>query len=137
MRNFSVHPGYNLVTVGIILLISILSVSAVFALSPGSFEGGDGNLIGEDDGGATDWDTAPNLVIAPDILPPLLDDSFTSDGRNKAKEDDLAPPIDFGAVQKNKSDLLRFYVSNEQVDNENLLYLGWVRRNDGGSTTSG
>ena len=69
MRNFSVHPGYKLATVAVILLISVLSASAVFALGLSQFESTDGNLVV--DGTGSDWGTPnlPNLVVAPDIPP--------------------------------------------------------------------
>ncbi len=49
------------------------------------------------------------------------------------------PVIDVGSIPKNKSDLLRFYVANEQVEVEDsvfqdFLYLGWVRGETSGST---
>ena len=129
MRNFPVHPGYRLATVAIILLISLLSASAVFALAGSSFGGGDGNLIGGDAGGAMDWANAPNRVVAPDKLSGNNDDSF-----KRAKENDPDPIMDVGSIPKHKSDLLRFYVANEQVEGDDFLYLGWVRGNTEGST---
>ncbi len=70
-----------------------------------------------------------NLVVAPDKPPGADDDSF-----KRAKEDDPNPTIDVGSIPKNKSDLFRFYVANEQVEGDDFLYLGWVRGETSGST---
>ena len=79
----------------------------------------------------SDWadPDLPNLVAAPDKLSGADDDSF-----KKAKEDEPNPAIDAGSIPPQKSDLLRFYVANEQMGGEDFLYLGWVRGDTSGST---
>ena len=131
MRKFSSSLGHRFTAVVIILLLFLLSASAVFALGSSKFESLDGNLRVDNvaDPEATAWANAPNRVMALDKPSGTNDDSF-----KRAKEDDPAPVIDVGSIPKNKSDLLRFYVANEQVGDDDYLYLGWVRGNTEGST---
>ena len=103
----------------------------MFALGLSRFESTDGNLVVDGTDSESDWGTPnlPNLVVAPDKPSGGNDDSF-----KRAKEDDPNPVIDVGSIPKNKSDLLRFYVANEQVEVEDsvfqdFLYLGWARFN--------
>ena len=133
MRNFPILRSYRLAPVIIILLLSLLGVSAVFTLTNNDFEGQDGDLLS--DGSVRDWvDLIPNVVVAPDKPSGSSDDSF----KRGTDENDAEPFIDVGSIPKNKSDLIRFYVANEQLDTptgaHDFLYLGWVRTSDSGST---
>ena len=62
MKN-KITPRYRhlfFVLPAIALLVALTATSLVYALSPGSFEGGDGNLV-VNVGGEMDWENAPNL----------------------------------------------------------------------------
>ena len=60
------------------------------------------------------------------------DDSF---GQG-TKEDTPVPSVVSGSIPNNKSDLLRFYVSNERFVNTDYLYLAWERVQAPNGTTN-
>ncbi len=95
------------------------------ALSGSPFESSDGNLVVEGAPATSDWENAPNLVMAED-LPPGQADNALGQG---AKEDLPVPSPVFGSVPKNKSDLTRWYLAHEEVNSRNFLYLAWERAN--------
>jgi hypothetical protein len=104
----------------------------VWALPGSPFEGADGNL--ESDAGV-DWESvvgSADLRIGHDAPSGQNDDSF------RGKEDDAVPEIVVGSIPKNKSDLLRFYVTSDRVDvgggvEKDFLHVAWIRDNDLGT----
>jgi hypothetical protein len=88
----------------------------------------DGDLIA---GAGRDWETLSNKIncgspkIGCDLDKPTgtTDDSF---GQG-TKEDSPVPSVVSGAIPNNKSDLQRFYVSNERFNTTDFLYLAWER----------
>jgi len=107
----------------------------VFALSPGTFEGSDGNLVAN---GGKDWnDNGINRQIKADKPTGSGDDSFG----NGTKEDTAVPVVTDGSIPNNKSDLTNFYVGSESVESpagtfNDFLYLGWSRVQDPSGTTN-
>jgi uncharacterized repeat protein (TIGR01451 family) len=106
--------------------IETLENRRLLTVSGSSFESSDGNLIHAT--GMIDWDNAPNLVVALDKPTGQSDDSFQG-----SKEDDAAASVGAGSIPNNKSDLARFYMSNQSIDINNdsheFIYLGWERVN--------
>jgi hypothetical protein len=94
------------------------------ALSGSTFESTDGDLVVSAPG-ATDWGTAPALVVGRDRPTGQTDDAL---GQG-AKEDIEAPTVVTGSIPNNKSDLLRWYVAHELNGTDTYLYLAWVRAN--------
>src|SRR3954452_22996978 len=106
-------------------LLAVLVVAIpTLALSGSSFESRDGNLVVNTTGNK-DWQNAPNLARGNDLATGQSDDSF---GQAPTAHD-AAPTVTDGSIPNNKSDLLRFYVSNETVSSKPFLYLAWVRAN--------
>ena len=105
-------------------LMLLLAASPAAALAPSLFESKDGNLV-LDDLSKKDWSNAPNLRRGNDLPTGQQDDSFG----NGTKEDTAVPSVVDGGIPNNKSDLLRFYVANENVSSKPFLYLAWVRAN--------
>ena len=153
-RSRSAIYRYGFVLTLGVLLFGLIATSIVAAFAEFTFEGGDGNLVAGDSGGALDWGSfndpvaldqdllriigvdQPSGQIGLDIHPSLPDDSFKS-----AKEDEQDPQLASGSIPKNKSDLKRFYVAHErvirviddvEVEND-FLYLAWERANTLGS----
>ena len=108
----------------VVLLAALILAIPTLALSGSSFESRDGNLV-VNTAGNKDWQNAPNLARGNDLPTGQSDDSF---GQG-TKEDDPVPTVTDGSIPNNKSDLLRFYVSNETVGSTPFLYLAWVRAN--------
>jgi hypothetical protein len=77
----------------------------------------------------SDWENAPNLVMAEDLAPGQADNAF---GQG-AKEDTPVPSVVLGSIPKNKSDLTRWYLAHEEVNSRNFLYLAWERANSLGT----
>lgn len=131
-NSFSVQPKW-------LLRATIILVIALFSLMVTSTEGSlinvvpqtaddPAGLIDGDLNGDPDWESlndARKVSAAIDLDPGKQDDSF---GKG-AKEDTMEPAIVAGSIPKNKSDLMRFYVADERVENEHFLYLAWVRTN--------
>ena len=97
--------------------------------APTTAAGGNFDSPGDDD--ATDWQNAPNLTGAgvgtfPADLAKDADDNSFGQG---TKEDSAVPTVTDGSIPPNKSDLINFYVSNEQVGTDAFLYLAWTRAN--------
>jgi len=118
-------------------LMAFFVASAAGNLPGSTFDAGDGNLVVNDE--AHDW---ANVGIA---CPPLTvqgcaldkpsgqqDDSF---GQG-TKEDTPAPTIVNGSIPPSKSDLNRFYTSNELVGTDQFLYLAWERVQEPNGTTN-
>src|SRR5262245_53732241 len=108
-----------------LLLAAVIVVPAALALGAGSFESTDGDLVSQ---GGVDW---AELAAAGRLLIGQDTPSGQSDDALQGKEDDLSPDVEFGSIPNNKSDLLRFYVSHESIDDGNgsttdFLYLAWV-----------
>jgi hypothetical protein len=101
---------------------------AASALLPGNFESADGN-IAVDTAGDEDWVNAPNFVPKADLSSGSGDNAFGGG----SKEDISNPTVVFGSIPPNKSDLSRFYVSNETLTiagvPTSFLYLAWERLN--------
>jgi hypothetical protein len=116
----------------IILAAAALTVATVTVamanLSGSTFEGNDGNLV-VNTSGNTDWVNAPNRVRGDDLASGRTDNAF---GQG-TKEDDPAVSVVSGSIPPQKSDLTRFYVSNEFTSGSNFLYLAWERSNVLGS----
>jgi hypothetical protein len=113
--------------------VAVLAVAipAAANLTGSSFESTDGNLQ-VDVSGNKDWANAPNLVTALDKPTGQQDDSF---GQG-AKEDSPVPTVVTGSIPNNKSDLTRFYVSDEAVGARHFLYLAWERVQEPNGTTN-
>ncbi len=111
---------------------SLLMVSAVLAtLSPSTFNAADGNLVVN--GSEKDWGTTGlNPQVGLDMPSGATDDSF---GQG-TKEDTAVPTIVDGSIPPQKSDLTRFYVSNEKVGTKDFLYLAWERVQEPNGTTN-
>ena len=120
-----------LTTGGSLMLLFAITLP-VQALSGSLFESGDGNLVVDGGGSATDWATAPNRQIALDKPTGQQDDSFG----NGTKEDTAVPTVVDGSIPNNKSDLTRFYVANEKASNKDFLYLAWERVQEPSGTTN-
>src|SRR4051794_14367375 len=106
------------------LLAALIIAVPTLAVGGSLFESKDGNLV-VNVAGDKDWQNAPNLARGDDLPTGQTDDSF---GQG-TKEDDAVPTVTDGSIPNNKSDLLRFYVSNETVGSTPFLYLAWVRAN--------
>jgi hypothetical protein len=120
---------------------ALMVAAPASALSPSTFESTDGNLVLDADG-KKDWcverplvglcdddKRAPSFKRGNDLPSGQGDDSF-GEG---TKEDTAVPTVVDGSIPPNKSDLLRFYVANENVGSSPFLYLAWVRANTLGS----
>ncbi len=95
-------------------------------LANSSFEATDGNLLVN---GTLDWANVSGLKIGIDKPTGQTDDSFGGG----SKENTPVPNVSAGSVPNNKSDLTRFYVASQQVQNDSFLYLAWERANTLGS----
>jgi hypothetical protein len=92
----------------------------------------DGDLL---DGAAAgkDWASLPSTIFncasSPKIGCDLDKPTGTSDDSfgQGTKEDSPVPTVVSGAIPNNKSDLQRFYVSNERFVTNDFLYLAWER----------
>lgn len=100
-------------------------------LTGSSLESTDGNLQ-VDVSGNKDWASAPNLKVALDKPTGQTDDSF---GQG-TKEDTAVPTVVDGSIPNNKSDLTRFYVSDENAGARHFLYLAWERVQEPTGTTN-
>jgi len=96
----------------------------------------DGNLL---DGGAAgkDWeDIGISCILSTGCkrdLPTGTGDNSFGQG---TKEDTQVPTVVSGSIPNNKSDLLRFYVTNERVVSNDFLYLAWERVQAPNGTTN-
>ncbi len=113
------------------LALLAVAVPAAANLTGSSFESNDGNLL-VDVSGNKDWANAPNLKTALDKPTGQQDDSL---GQG-TKEDSPVPTVVTGSVPNNKSDLTRFYVSDEAVGARHFLYLAWERVQEPNGTTN-
>ena len=107
----------------VVCVISMAASAPVYALAGTPFEGADGNLTID---ALSDWQSfvgGSELMVGIDLPPGQTDDSL------KGKENDPAPEIVVGSIPQNKSDLLRFYVVHENLNDTDFMYLGWVRAN--------
>ena len=94
-------------------------------LSGSTFEGGDGNLVPNGGGSATDWSNVAGLQTGVDTPSGKSDNSF---GQG-TKEDDPNVTVVDGSIPPNKSDLTRFYAASSFASSSNFLYLAWERTN--------
>lgn len=118
-------------------LFAFFVASAAGNLAGSGFDAGDGNLVVNDE--AKDWENVGIDCVAPGILGCALDkptgqqdDSF---GQG-TKEDTPVPTIVSGSIPNNKSDLTRFYISNERANGDQFLYLAWERVQEPNGTTN-
>jgi Prealbumin-like fold domain len=120
-------------------LCALFVASAAGNLPGSTFDAGDGNLVVN--GAETDWasasvgiDCPPGAVFGCALDKPSgqQDDSF---GQG-TKEDTPAPTIIDGGIPPSKSDLQRFYTSNEKVGDDQFLYLAWERVQEPQGTTN-
>jgi len=118
-------------------ILALFVASAAGNLPGSTFDAGDGNLVVNDE--AHDWanvgiDCPPGTVQGCGIDKPSgqQDDSF---GQG-TKEDTPSPTIVNGSIPPSKSDLLRFYTSNELVGTDQFLYLAWERVQEPTGTTN-
>ena len=121
----------------LIALCALFVASAAGNLPGSTFDAGDGNLVVN--GAETDWasvgiDCPPGAVngCAIDKASGQQDDSF---GQG-TKEDSPDPTIVNGSIPPSKSDLLRFYTSDELVGTDQYLYLAWERVQEPTGTTN-
>jgi hypothetical protein len=121
----------GLVTLAALAGALAIAVPAVATLTGSSFESTDGNLQ-VDLAGGKDWANAPNLKVGLDKPTGQQDDSF---GQG-TKEDSPVPTVVTGSIPNNKSDLTRFYVSDENVGARHFLYLAWERVQEPNGTTN-
>ena len=99
----------------------------------------DGNLLDSPAGGAKDWATVGiNCTSTPKVGCDLDKPTGTGDDSfgGGTSEDDAVPKVVSGSIPNNKSDLLRFYVSNERFLTTNFLYLAWERVQAPNGTTN-
>lgn len=109
--------------------LAVIAPSAQANLTGSTFEGNDGNLV-VNTSGNKDWvSTTINRVRGDDLASGSSDNSF---GQG-TKEDDPNISVVTGSIPPQKSDLTRFYVGSEFVNNNNFLYLAWERTNVLGS----
>jgi hypothetical protein len=125
--------------VGVLLtaLCALFVASAAGNLPGSGFDAGDGNLVVNDE--AKDWANVGIDCVLPVIVGCGLDkptgqqdDSF---GQG-TKEDTEVPAVVSGQIPNNKSDLTRFYTSNERVAGKEFLYLAWERVQEPNGTTN-
>ena len=110
--------------------VPLLTSSASANLPGSTFEGNDGNLV-VNTAGNHDWTNAPNRAIGTDLPTGTNDNSF---GQG-TKEDLTAVTVVTGSIPNNKADLGSFYTAHEQLVNGHImLYLGWSRVNQNGTT---
>jgi hypothetical protein len=110
----------------------------VFAtLTDGStFNTADGNLS-LDTGEVHDWAAPIEPISCPNTIPGTGANCGTDLSKNAAdnafgqgsKEDIPNPTVVNGSIPPNKSDLTRFYVNKEFINNKFFLYLAWERSN--------
>lgn len=114
----------------------------VLAISPGTFNAGDGNFVAES--GTTDWKSAYPASSTPTTLQSnftFLTDPLkgapdtTAFGKGSSENDPIPTPVVDG-IPPNKSDLTHFFQTHEKVNGDNLLYLGWQRIQDPSGTTN-
>lgn len=110
----------------ILLLVALLAsipTAALANLSGSTFEGGDGNMV-VDNNGNTDWANVSGLNTGIDKPSGKTDNAF---GQG-SKEDSPDVTVVTGSIPPNKNDLTRFYEASEQAANGHIyLYLGWER----------
>ena len=100
----------------------------------------DGNLV--DDGAAgLDWASLPSSAFTCTIpRRGCAIDRPTGSGDNSfgqgTKEDSPVPTVVTGSIPNNKSDLLRFYLSQERFVQTDYLYLAWERVQEPNGTTN-
>lgn len=95
------------------------------ALGASTFETTDGDLVTN---GHLDWENAagmPNFTPGYDLPSGSGDDAYGGG----SKEDSIDPPLDYGSIPPNKSDLSRFYVYYENAGGIDYLHFAWVREN--------
>jgi uncharacterized repeat protein (TIGR01451 family) len=87
----------------------------------------EGNLVQDGADPLLDWGSPglPNFVNVVDQFTGQQDDSL---GKG-SKENSNPPTVVNGSIPKNKSDLTNFLVAADDVDGNNLLFLGFVRAN--------
>src|SRR6516164_8973661 len=113
-----------------LLSLGLVAGSASANLPGSTFEGNDGNLV-VNTAGNHDWTNAPNRAIGTDLPTGTSDNSF---GQG-TKEDLTAVTVVTGSIPNNKADLGSFYTAHEQLVNGHImLYLGWSRVNQNGTT---
>jgi Prealbumin-like fold domain len=139
MLKFNRPPVRRLWLLGVLAtaLFTLFVASASGNLPGSPFDAGDGNLVVNDE--AKDWANVGIDCVAPGIVgcgidkpTGQTDDSF---GQG-TKEDTPAPTIVAGGIPPSKSDLLRFYTSNELVGTDQFLYLAWERVQEPQGTTN-
>lgn len=102
---------------------SSLPPSAPVGSTGGPFEI-DGNLVVNGATPARDWASISGLNVGLDLPTGQQDNSF---GQG-SKENTAVPSVVTGSIPNNKSDLTRFYVASQVLNDEAHLYLAWDRR---------
>src|SRR5947199_6028731 len=120
------------ITVCMVLTVGTITPVAGLALTGSPFESADGSLVVNGGTGAQDWANAPALRVGIDLPTGQQDDSF---GQG-TKEDTAVPTVVDGSIPNNKSDLTRFYVSDENVGGSHFLYFAWERVQEPNGTTN-
>ena len=132
LRKSAPHRTQRWMALAVVTIAAtLLVVGGVLANLPGSpFDGADGNLVLNDE--TQDWVNAPNRQTGTDLPTGQQDDSF---GQG-TKEDTAVPTVIDGSIPNNKSDLIRFYVANQNVGGAEFLYLAWERVQEPNGTTN-
>lgn len=137
-KNFYNSTARILAALIITGLLVFGGTSKVFAtLTDGStFNTGDGNLT-LDTGEVHDWAVPIEPIACLNTIPGSGTNCGTDLAKSSAdnafgqgsKEDIPNPTVVNGSIPPNKSDLTRFYVNKEFVNNKFFLYLAWERSN--------
>lgn len=118
-------------------LVFGFSATAFATLSDGStFNAADGNLT-KDAGEIHDWAVPVEPIACLPTIPGSgtnCGTDLTKSGSDNAfgqgsKEDIPNPTVVAGSIPPNKSDLTRFYVNKEFINNKFFIYLAWERSN--------
>jgi hypothetical protein len=116
---------------GLALIMALGIAIPVYGLGASTFDAEDGNLV-VNEVTESDWESVDGLSFGDDKPTGQTDDSFG----NGTKEDDDVPSVIDGSIPNNKSDLTRFYVASENVDDHDFLYLAWERVQEPTGTTN-
>jgi hypothetical protein len=136
MRRKRIRAGAVVLAAAGLLTWGLAGQSAA-NISPSTFEGNDGNLV-VNTAGNIDWATLIDTNTRPagasysagqDLPSGTGDNSFG----NGSKEDSVDVTVGDGSIPNSKSDLARFAVGSQIINNKVFLYLAWSRENLSGT----